>query len=163
MSAPRVLINALSMTQGGGRSYITNLLRELGGDDRGFRFTLLASPGQLDGIDPCGIEVRWVRLPTRQRVLWRVAFEELWMPLMAARFDLLYCVADLSPRFAAAPTVVLLRNLNIYDRRWYDDAPDRLPLCGTHGQTRIPVALGHGVQRIFSHTDDGRQGHVGQQ
>jgi len=125
MRAPRVLINALSMSQGGGRSYVTNLLHEFGRDDRGFRVTLLASPEQLEGIETHGVEIAWVRLPARQRVIWRVAYEELWMPLRARSFDLLFCVADLAPRFAAAPTLVLLRNLNIYDRRWYDDARTR--------------------------------------
>jgi hypothetical protein len=39
MPPPRILVNALSMSQGGGRSYVINLLRELRKDDRGFRFT----------------------------------------------------------------------------------------------------------------------------
>lgn len=127
MAKPRVLVNSLSMTQGGGRSYLANLLRELARDDRGFDFTFLATPGQLDGLDTSGVSVRTLALPSWPlRVGWRVAFEELALPWLARRFDLLFCVADLSPPFGRTPTVVLLRNLNIYDRRWYDDARTRM-------------------------------------
>jgi glycosyltransferase involved in cell wall biosynthesis len=136
-----VLVDALSVSEGGGRSYVVNLFRELARDDRGFHFTVLAQPGQLDGIATAGVEVRLVRLPRHGRVVWRVAFEELVMPFVARSFDLLYCVADLAPRFALAPTVVLLRNLNIYDRTWYDDSRtrwlERLVRWGLPGARRI--------------------------
>jgi glycosyltransferase involved in cell wall biosynthesis len=129
------------MSEGGGRSYVVNLLRELARDDRGLDFTLLAQPGQLDGLDASGVEVLEVALPARARVVWRVAYEQAVMPLVARRFDLLYCIADLAPRAAAAPIVVLLRNLNIYDRRWYDDRRtrmlERLVRFGLPGARRI--------------------------
>ena len=124
-SRPRILINALSLGQGGGRSYVTNLVRELGRDDRGFAFTLLLQPDQTDVIEGQPIAVREIRLPKRMRALWRIGYEQLVMPLLAARFDLVYCIADVAPRFCASPIVVLLRNLNIYDRRWYDDRRTR--------------------------------------
>jgi glycosyltransferase involved in cell wall biosynthesis len=54
--------------------------------------------------------------------LLRVAYEELGLPWRARRYDLLYCAADLAPPFGSAPTVVALRNLNIYDRT-YSDTP----------------------------------------
>jgi len=129
MAAPRVLVNALSMSQGGGRSYVVNLLRELRRDDRGFRFTLLATDDQLEGIDASGVEVEKLRLPRRPRALrlpLRVLFEELELPIRARRFDLLYCVADICPPIAPVPVVVLMRNLNIYDRRFYDDPRTRM-------------------------------------
>lgn len=114
------------MSEGGGRSYVTNLLAELRRDARGFDWSMLAQPGQLDGIDTAGVEIRLVRIPQRPaRVVWRVAYEELVMPFASRSFDLLFCLADLCPRFSLAPAVVLLRNLNIYDRRWYDDARTR--------------------------------------
>jgi glycosyltransferase involved in cell wall biosynthesis len=47
-SRKRILINAISLTQqGGGRSYVRNLLRELNADDRGFDFAILAAPEGL--------------------------------------------------------------------------------------------------------------------
>jgi glycosyltransferase involved in cell wall biosynthesis len=129
MPARRVLVNALSMSQGGGRSYVVNLLRELRRDARGFRFTLLASPEQLTGLDTAGVEVETLRLPARPRALrlpLRVLYEELGLPLRARRFDLLFCVADVCPPVAPVPVVVLMRNLNIYDRRFYDGARTRM-------------------------------------
>ena len=126
---PRILVNALSMSQGGGRSYIVNVLRELSRDDRGFRFTLLATPDQLEGLDASGVEVESLRLPSKPRALrlpLRVLYEEIGLPVRARRFDLLYCVGDICPPLAPVPVVVLMRNLNIYDRRFYDDARTRM-------------------------------------
>jgi glycosyltransferase involved in cell wall biosynthesis len=128
MPARRILVNALSMSQGGGRSYVVNLLRELRRDDRGFRFTLLASPEQLEGLDTSAVEVDALRLPAQPRALrlpLRVLYEEIGLPLHARRFDLLYCVADVCPPVAPVPVVVLMRNLNIYDRRFYGGARTR--------------------------------------
>jgi glycosyltransferase involved in cell wall biosynthesis len=124
----RILVNALSMSQGGGRSYVINLLREIRRDDRGFRFTLLASPEQLEGLDTSALEVETLRLPAQPRALrlpLRVGYELVGLPVRARRFDLLYCVADVCPPVAPVPVVVLMRNLNIYDRRFYDDARTR--------------------------------------
>ena len=129
MANARILVNALSVSQGGGRSYVVNLLRELRRDDRGFRFTLLATPEQLAGLDATGVAVETVRLPRGPRALRlpaRVLYEEVGLPVRARRFDLLYCLADICPPFAPAPVVVLMRNLNIYDRRFYDDARTRM-------------------------------------
>jgi glycosyltransferase involved in cell wall biosynthesis len=128
MPPPRILVNALSMSQGGGRSYVINLLRELRKDDRGFRFTLLASQEQLEGLDTAAVEVMSPRLPARPRALrlpLRVLYEELALPVRARRFDLLFCVADVCPPLSPVPVVVLMRNLNIYDRRFYDGARTR--------------------------------------
>jgi len=125
---PRILVNALSMSQGGGRSYVVNLLRELRRDDRGFRFTLLGTPEQLAELDATGVAVEPLRLPPLPRALrlpLRVLYEEIALPARARRFDLLYCVADVCPPVAPVPVVVLMRNLNIYDRRFYDDARTR--------------------------------------
>jgi len=120
----QVLINALSLTAGGGgRSYLLNVLRELDRDSRGLEFTVLGDPGELSAM-PCGhLAVASVRLPAAApggRVPIRVAYEESILPLRARRFDLLYCVADLAPALASTPTVVALRNLHIYDRSYYD-------------------------------------------
>jgi glycosyltransferase involved in cell wall biosynthesis len=121
---PRILINALSLTQGGGgRSYLVNLLRELDRDSRGFDFTVLADPTQLSATEGGKVEVASVRLPAASaagRVPLRVGYEETVLSVRARRFDLLYCVADLAPAVAWTPTVVALRNLHIYDHRYYD-------------------------------------------
>lgn len=122
MPVPRILINALSLTQaGGGRSYLVNLLRELDRDPRGFEFTLLADGTQLSPAETRGVDVARVQLPSgAARVPLRVAFEEVALPLRAGRFDLLYCPADVAPALAATPTVVALRNMHIYDHTYYD-------------------------------------------
>lgn len=124
MSRPRVLVNALAFGSGGGRAYLTNVLRELARDDRGLAITLLAQRGRLDGLDLGGVEPLEIELPGRS-VLSRLLYEELVLPFRARDFDVLYCTNDLSPAFGKCPTVVLLRNLNIYDRRWYDDRRTR--------------------------------------
>jgi len=119
----RILVNTLSLTHGGGRSYVVNLLRELNRDARGFDFTILTASQQLSQAEIGRLGVLNVRLPSPQvaaRVLFRVLYEEILLPLRASRFDLLYCLADLAPAVHLAPTVVALRNLNIYDRRFYD-------------------------------------------
>ncbi len=126
---PRVLVNTLSLTHGGGRSYVVNLLREIERDPRGFEFSVLAASGQLSAAETGGLHVMKVRLPSPRaaaRVAFRVLYEETLLPLRAARFDLLYCLADLAPALRLVPTVVALRNLNIYDRRFYDTARLRI-------------------------------------
>jgi glycosyltransferase involved in cell wall biosynthesis len=128
MPKRRVLVNAMSAGFGGGRSYIVNFLREVGRDDRGFDFTVLALRGSLDGLDLCGVPMEEVTLPsvpgplrTPLRVLW----EQTALPWRSRRHDLLYCLADVAPLLPSAPIVLLMRNLNIYDRRWDDTSRTR--------------------------------------
>jgi glycosyltransferase involved in cell wall biosynthesis len=99
-----------------------NVLRELDRDSRGFDFTVLADTRHLSASDTGGIEVASLALPESggARVALRVAFEECALPLRARGFDLLYCPADLAPAVATTPTVVALRNMHIYDHRYYD-------------------------------------------
>lgn len=140
-----ILINALSLVPGGGsRSYVLNVLRELERDDRGFSFTLLLPPGDMSWLPAERVRVRQARFPRRPaalRLACRLGYEELVLPVAAGRFDLLYCLADLAPRVVAAPVVVAMRNMNIYDRRWYDNARTRM-LCrlarlGAGGAARV--------------------------
>jgi glycosyltransferase involved in cell wall biosynthesis len=119
----RILVNALSLNQGGGsRSYLVNLLRELDRDSRGFEFTVLADATQLSLAEAGGIDVARVRLPETggARIPLRVAYEEIGLPIRAGRFDLLYCPADVAPALTTTPTIVALRNLHIYDNTYYD-------------------------------------------
>jgi glycosyltransferase involved in cell wall biosynthesis len=122
MRPQRVLINALSLSQGGGsQSYLANLLRELDRDARGFHFTVLTDEANRASLHAGAIELAVVSLPPighPARVLARVAYEELLLPRRARRFDLLYCPADLSPAVATIPTVIALRNMHIYDHRF---------------------------------------------
>ena len=119
----QILIDALSLTHGGGgHSYLVNLLRELDRDAHGFEFTVLTDSDRLGGTESPWIHYERVRLPSLRnplRVPMRVAFEQLVLPWRARRFDLLYCPADLAPAFASTPTVVALRNMHIYDQRFY--------------------------------------------
>jgi glycosyltransferase involved in cell wall biosynthesis len=141
VQSPRILINALSVTQGGGRSYIRNLLRELERDSRGFDFTVIGAADQLTAEDTGAIEAVRVALPRSVRLPYRIFYEVAILPLRALAFDLLYCVADISPFVSYTPTVVALRNLNIYDHRFYDDARihmlERLVRLGNRRARRI--------------------------
>ena len=122
-SRPRVLIDALSVTSGGGHSYAVNLIEELNRDDRGFDFTLVVARGSLETIRPRNIDVRTVRLPEfhpAMRLASRFFYEEILLPLHARRHDIVYAIADLASPLIPIPTVIALRNLNIYDHSYYD-------------------------------------------
>lgn len=99
-----------------------NLLRELDRDDRGFEFSVLAAAGALSAEEAGRCERLEVSVPGRgaRRTISRVLYEQTLLPLRARNFAALYCLADLAPAWAATPTVVALRNFNIYDRRFYD-------------------------------------------
>lgn len=157
MQRPRILINALSLSQGGGgHSYLVNLLRELGLDSRGFDFTLLAASEELAAAARSA-RVEWtsIRLPALgngARVPLRVAWEETVLPRRARRFDLLYCPADLSPAFSRTPTVVALRNLHIYDKRFYETfrlhVLERLVQAGVRRARRVLFPTRAAADRI---------------
>jgi glycosyltransferase involved in cell wall biosynthesis len=146
VSSARILINALGIAQAGGsRSYIRNVLAELSDDDRGFRFALLSFPGQFDDADTSGVDIEVVKLPQHvpgsSGSVWRVLYEESILPFRARRFDSLFCQGDLWPFFGWTPTAVLLRNMNIYDRRWYPGVRTatlaRLASLGVRHSTRV--------------------------
>jgi glycosyltransferase involved in cell wall biosynthesis len=118
--AARILLNALSVTDGGGRTYARNVLRELAADARGFEFAVLCTAARLPELGEGDIPRLPVRIPPGTAL--RVGYEELLLPLRSRRFDLMYCIADLVPMLTTTPTVVALRNLNIYDRRFIRDA-----------------------------------------
>jgi glycosyltransferase involved in cell wall biosynthesis len=157
VASPRILINALSLTQGGGgRSYLVNVLHELERDTRGFDFTvLLASHDPLVAAELSRIDLARVRLPAlghAARLPVRVVYEEVALPLRAARFDLLYCPADLAPAIAGTPIVVALRNLHIYDHTYYDTLRirvlERLVRLGVRRARRIVVPTRAAAERI---------------
>jgi glycosyltransferase involved in cell wall biosynthesis len=141
---PRIVINALSLTPGGGgHSYLANVLRELSRDARGYEFSVVAG-ADLAGADAPGIV--WTRVPLPRfghaaRVPMRVAYEQTVLPAHARAFDLLYCPADLVPALIRTPTVVQLQNLHIYDKRFYGTlrlhALERLVRAGLRRARRI--------------------------
>lgn len=147
MSArPHVLVNALSLTQGGGRTYVVNLLREIDRDPRGFRFTVLTGEGRLSDEEAGSVALRTVRFPGRRSIATtasRVLYEQAVLPIRARKYDLLYCLADIAPFWGRTPSVVALRNLNIYDRRYYDTARlrtlERLARLGVRHARRVIV------------------------
>ena len=119
MSKRHVLVNALSVTSGGGRTFLVHLVQELARDDRGLACTVLVQSGSLDVTGAGDVVLREVAFPSRGRLLWRLLYELVVVPIITRRFDALFCVGDLAPRFAGSRVVVLLCNLNIYDHRWY--------------------------------------------
>lgn len=119
---PQVFVDALSVASGGGRSYAINLLRQLDDDDRGLDFTVALPKGALDEAKGGGAQVERVTLPAAGnpfRMPARILYEELMVPIRGRRFDVVYAVADLLSPVPTVPTVVALRNLNIYDHTWY--------------------------------------------
>jgi len=157
VASPRILINALSLTQGGGgRSYLVNVLRELERDPRGFDFTVAVDArDQLASAELRGIELALVRLPAlghSARLPLRVVYEQLALPFRAARFDLIYCPADLAPALATTPIVVQLQNLHIYDHRFYDTVRirvlEQLVRLGVRRARRILFATNAAADRI---------------
>lgn len=143
-SAPRILVDALSVASGGGHSYAVNLIRELDRDDRGFRFTFLIPPGRLEEISTKRVTLRPVGLFGSQRALGvaaRIVYEEIVLPILAFRYDAVYAVADLASPLIPVPTVVALRNLNIYDHSYYDTfrlrVLEKLVRIGIHRAARM--------------------------
>ncbi len=151
----RILIDALSLTpDGGGRSYLVNVIRELERDSRGFEITVLASSPHLLAAGSGHIELAQAKFPFVRGapVPLRVAYEECVLPSRARRFDLLYCPADLAPALATTPTVVTLQNLHIYDRRYYDTVRlhvlERLVRAGVRRSRRIVFPTRAAADRI---------------
>jgi glycosyltransferase involved in cell wall biosynthesis len=141
----RVLLNALSLTHGGGRAYVVNLIRELRSDPRQCQFTVLAVRDQLEADERGAVRIETIRLPASPAVLRlaaRVFYEQVVLPIRALRYDVLFCVADMTPLVAWTPTIAIFRNLNIYDRRFYDNLRLRtLYVLSRLGARRIRRAL----------------------
>lgn len=112
-------MNALSAVAGGGWTYLVNVLEELNRDSRDIEFTFLVTNDKAPSLKQyAGSHCRIVGVRKRNAAL-RIAWEQVRLPMLARRFDALYCVADIAPVWKTTPTAVLLRNLNIYDRTYY--------------------------------------------
>ena len=124
MRERRILFNALSLTEGGGRSYVRNVLRELNRDSRGFAFTVISSAGQISREEAGNLEIVEVGFGdsnSARSTARRVLYEQTRLPFRALDHDLLYCLGDLLPVAPCGPSVVALRNPNIYDHTYYDN------------------------------------------
>lgn len=122
----RILINAVSADSGGGWTYLVNVAKELARDPRGHRCRILVRRDRADQLkefdsDHCRFEAIGATTAAR-RLLW----EQAVLPGRSRGFDLLFCVADLAPLWKPVPTLVSLRNLNIYDQTYYSTARLRL-------------------------------------
>jgi len=154
VAAVKVLVNAISLWEGGSsRNYYSNFLREINRDSRGFEFTILAPVGQVSAEELGHHHLLEVRLPKFARKAVRILYEVLFLPLRARSFDLLYCPADLLPSWGSTPCVVAQRNLNIYDRRFYDTPRTRLLYnlvrLGLPRATRI-ITPSHAAARVIA-------------
>jgi glycosyltransferase involved in cell wall biosynthesis len=125
----RVLIDALGSTVGGGREYARHLIRELDRDPRGLSFTVLVAEGSDYEAGGDGVDLQRVRIPRRPAALGLVVrslYMQFALPALAHGFDLLYAPTDMAPSVPGVPLVVMVQNLHIYDRRFYDNARLRL-------------------------------------
>ena len=102
----RILINTLSLTQGGGgRSYLVNILRELARDPRDLEVAVLANAAQLSPEDAGGLELLPVRLPElgdSARLALRVAYEQSVLPARALRTCAVLIAESIPPRVTFA-------------------------------------------------------------
>lgn len=131
MDQPKVLMDALWVTQGGGYEYAQQVVRELSRDSRGLSFSILVPEGHALETSGADVQLLPVRLPSRWpelKLASRFLYEELVLPLRARRFDLFFAPADIAPVIRGVPLVVLAQNLNIYDRSFYDNP--RLRILG---------------------------------
>jgi glycosyltransferase involved in cell wall biosynthesis len=145
----RVLVDGLSAQAGGGWTYIVNVVRELERDSRGIDFTFLLREDRAAEVSAKQVEI----VPLKGLdAIRRIAFEELVLPVRARRHGLLYALADVAPWWKTVPTVVALRNLNIYDRRWYDTPRlrlmERAVRIGLRGASRVLFPSHSAAERI---------------
>lgn len=127
----RVLINALSARQGGGQTYLINLLRFLPAESN-VEIFLLAPPSLKlpDGIN--GVARLHTSFPVENPFL-RALWERFWLPVLirSVRADLFFCpggvVGTKTPR--GCKTVTMFRNMLPFDlkqRKKYPLGYDRL-------------------------------------
>lgn len=109
----RVLYNATSAWVGGGRTYALHQIETLAGEE-GLRLTVLCTPAnhaefvRLSNRLP-RMDLRLVRVPNAgTRFLW----EQLCLPVLARRYDVLLCPGNFLPLARATPTVLILQNAN---------------------------------------------------
>ena len=104
-----VLYNATYARVGGGLSYATSQVRALASEPD-INLTVLTSPMNHEALSglcaKAGAKCRLVRAPA---VPLRWAWEQLMLPLVARRFDLLVCSGNFLPLVARTPTLLVLQ------------------------------------------------------
>ncbi len=113
----KIAINGLSISSGGGVTYLVNLLPALGHLDPENQYYLLSSyanAGLVQDLPENFHQVR-VRIPRESNIL-RGLYEQFLLPRYLARnnFDLLYSPADITSLRARCAVVLAMRNPNLY-------------------------------------------------
>ncbi len=133
-----VLYNATYARVGGGLSYVVNQVRALAAE-RDLRLTVLATPGNHEVLaEVCadvGATCRLVRTPS---VPLRWAWEQLVLPSVARRFDVLVCSGNFTPLVARVPTLLVLQTVALV-------GPGRHHSAGIG--KRLKVLLSHASMR----------------
>jgi glycosyltransferase involved in cell wall biosynthesis len=107
---PRILVNATSARVGGGLSYLRQQLGAFVEVWPSSKMDVLVSPWNaqyFEGQFPFRVR----RVPLRnagQRAVW----EQAVLPVVARRYDVLYCPANVSPLLGTTPVVLTQQNLN---------------------------------------------------
>ncbi len=114
----RILIDALSARNGGGITYINNLMSYLGSNDTGHQFVMLLSPvyqQKLIDAVPESLEVCRLDLAATP-LIRRVWYQHTGMVALqrTQHIDLLYAPAEAAYLRSAVPVIMLARNLSVY-------------------------------------------------
>src|SRR5437016_2175357 len=106
----RLLINALATKNGGAREVARQIIGSLDVADtrRSIDATVLHTWPAEDL--PSGTRFRFVELPLR-RPLSRVVFEQVVMPFMALRFNIVLSLGNVGPLLSPSPSIVFLHNV----------------------------------------------------
>lgn len=104
----RVLVDALAFRLGGGATVLDSQLRALGERDD-VAVTVVCSRDLAGALEAARVPVRVVRVP-RLPLPARLIFEQLALPWLARRQDVLYMPATFAAWLARTPQVVLLQN-----------------------------------------------------
>lgn len=113
----KIAINGLSISSGGGITYLFNFLPALGALDRQNHYYIFLSRfnvGLVSGL-PENFHLVTVRLPFNLNLL-RGIYEQVFLPrrLKKEKIDLLYSPADITSLSARCPVVLAMRNPNLY-------------------------------------------------
>ena len=144
LAGRRVLIDASMVTQGGGYTYLVNMVPLLAAAAPKATFLVLVrSPSLIRAIAPAeNVEIR--ALPVRG-LLGRFAFLVFSSAKLTKDWgaDVYFSVAEYAPRASSCPVVVSLRNANIFttlDLGWGPYQKTRLRLLGYLARAAVKSA-----------------------
>jgi glycosyltransferase involved in cell wall biosynthesis len=122
----KILVNTVSAHSGGGLTYLVNVGREFARDPRGNTYRFLVRSERSADVEEIATPHTIVEPISCRNVAHRIWWEQTVLPRLSREYDVLFCAADLAPVWKPVPTLVALRNLNIYDQTYY--ATPRLKL-----------------------------------